>query len=79
MKLSRRSFTSALAAGTLGSLAAPARLFAQQAGAGGRVVIVGGGFGGATCAKYLRRANPDLDISLLSRTLSMSPVPSATR
>lgn len=67
MKLSRRSFTTALAAGTLGSLAAPARLFAQQAGAGGRVVIVGGGFGGATCAKYLRRANPDLDITLVEQ------------
>lgn len=67
MKLSRRSFTSALAAGTLGGLAAPARLFAQQAGAGGRVVIVGGGFGGATCAKYLRRANPDLDITLVEQ------------
>ena len=67
MKLSRRSFTSALAAGALGGLAAPARLFAQQAGAGGRVVIVGGGFGGATCAKYLRRANPDLAITLVEQ------------
>jgi sulfide dehydrogenase [flavocytochrome c] flavoprotein subunit len=67
MKLTRRSFTSALAAGTLGNLAAPARLFAQQAGAGGRVVIVGGGFGGATCAKYLRRTNPDLDITLVEQ------------
>ena len=67
MKLSRRSFTSALAAGTFGGLAAPARLFAQQAGAGGRVVILGGGFGGATCAKYLRRANPDLDITLVEQ------------
>ena len=65
MKLSRRSFTSALAAGTLGTLAAPARLFAQSAG--GRVVIVGGGFGGATCAKYLRRSNPDLDITLVEQ------------
>lgn len=67
MKLSRRSFTTALAAGTLGGLAAPARLFAQQAGAGGRVVIVGGGFGGATCAKYLRRANPNLEITLVEQ------------
>jgi len=67
MKLSRRSFTSALAAGTLGGLAAPARLFAQQTGTGGGVVIVGGGFGGATCAKYLRRANPDLNITLVEQ------------
>ncbi|WP_138933441.1 FCSD flavin-binding domain-containing protein [Roseovarius arcticus] len=67
MKLSRRSFSSALAAGAFGSLAAPAQMFAQQAGAGGRVVIVGGGFGGATCAKYLRRANPDLNITLVEQ------------
>ena len=67
MKFSRRSFNSAVLAGTLGGLAAPARLFAQQAGAHGRVVIVGGGFGGATCAKYLRRANPNLDITLVEQ------------
>jgi NADH dehydrogenase FAD-containing subunit len=30
-----------------------------------RVVIVGGGFGGATCAKYLRRADPSLDVTLV--------------
>jgi sulfide dehydrogenase [flavocytochrome c] flavoprotein subunit len=40
------------------------------AGAGqakGRVVIVGGGFGGASCAKYLRRFAPDVDITLVER------------
>lgn len=67
MKLSRRSFTSALLAGTLGGLAAPTRLFAQQTGASGRVVIIGGGFGGATCAKYLRRSNASLDITLVEQ------------
>lgn len=75
MKLSRRSFTTALAAGTLGGLAAPARLFAQQAGATGRVVIIGGGFGGATCAKYLRRANPDLDITLVEQNAQYTTCP----
>ena len=30
-----------------------------------RVVVVGGGFGGATCAKYLRRADPRLDVALI--------------
>ena len=67
MKLPRRSFTSALALGALGGLAAPARLLAQPTGARGRVVIVGGGFGGATCARYLRRANPDLDITMVEQ------------
>ena len=30
-----------------------------------RVVVVGGGFGGATCAKYLRRADPSLEVTLI--------------
>jgi sulfide dehydrogenase [flavocytochrome c] flavoprotein chain len=30
-----------------------------------RVVVVGGGFGGATCAKYLRRADPNLEVTLV--------------
>jgi NADPH-dependent 2,4-dienoyl-CoA reductase/sulfur reductase-like enzyme len=30
-----------------------------------RVVVVGGGFGGATCAKYLRHADPHLDVALI--------------
>ncbi len=31
-----------------------------------RVVIVGGGFGGATCAKYLRRIDPTLEVALVT-------------
>src|SRR5215813_558183 len=30
-----------------------------------RVVVVGGGFGGATCAKYLCRADPSLGVTLV--------------
>ena len=33
----------------------------------GRVVVIGGGFGGATCAKYLRRADPGIEVSLVER------------
>ena len=39
---------------------APARAAAR-----GRVVIVGGGFGGATCARFLRTAGPELDVTLI--------------
>lgn len=31
-----------------------------------RVVVVGGGFGGATCAKYLRHADPRLAVTLVT-------------
>ena len=33
----------------------------------GRVVMIGGGFGGATCAKYLRRADPGIEVTLVER------------
>ena len=44
-------------------LMAPALVRAQAASA--HVVVVGGGFGGATAARYLRRLNPDLRITLV--------------
>jgi sulfide dehydrogenase [flavocytochrome c] flavoprotein subunit len=31
-----------------------------------RVVVVGGGFGGATCAKYLRRTDPRIEVTLVT-------------
>lgn len=33
----------------------------------GRIVVVGGGFGGATCARYLLRAGPGLDVTLVEQ------------
>lgn len=33
----------------------------------GQVVIIGGGFGGATCAKYLRRADPGIAVTLVEQ------------
>ena len=50
--------------------AAVAGLVARRAGAragDGRVVVVGAGFGGATCARYLRRLAPELDVTLVER------------
>ena len=50
--------------------AAVAGLFTRRAGArarDGRVVVVGAGFGGATCARYLRRFAPKLDVTLVER------------
>jgi NADPH-dependent 2,4-dienoyl-CoA reductase/sulfur reductase-like enzyme len=32
---------------------------------GARVVVIGGGFGGATCARYLKRADPSLQVTLV--------------
>ena len=49
--------------------AAVAGLLARRAGARARprVVVVGAGFGGATCAVYLLRLAPELDVTLVER------------
>jgi sulfide dehydrogenase [flavocytochrome c] flavoprotein subunit len=60
-RLSRRGFS--LAAATTGlSLAAPGVLRAQTTG---RLVVIGGGFGGASAARYARIAFPRLDVTLI--------------
>lgn len=41
----------------------------------GRVVVIGGGFGGATAAKYIKRGNPAIDVTLVepSKTFYTCP------
>jgi NADPH-dependent 2,4-dienoyl-CoA reductase/sulfur reductase-like enzyme len=61
--ISRRSFlkASGLGAAALGIGAVPG--FAAQARR--RVVVIGGGWGGATAAKYIRIADPSIEVTLL--------------
>ncbi|MBV0891383.1 NAD(P)/FAD-dependent oxidoreductase [Paracoccus sp. Z118] len=61
MKATRRDVLLAMGAG-VGALALPRVGRAQGAA---HVVVIGGGFGGATAARYLRRLNPDLRITLV--------------
>jgi sulfide dehydrogenase [flavocytochrome c] flavoprotein subunit len=51
-------------AGGLALAAAPKKLTSAQAPA--RVVVIGGGFGGATCAKYIRHADPAVEVTLVT-------------
>ena len=53
----------------LAGATAVAGAFANRAlaDARGSVVVVGGGFGGATCTRYLRRLAPGLDVTLVAR------------
>nr|WP_240457591.1 NAD(P)/FAD-dependent oxidoreductase [Halomonas socia] len=73
--VSRRQVLKGLGAASslplIGGFAAPA--FAT--GSDGRVVVIGGGFGGATAAKYLKRANPNLSVTLVepARTFYTCP------
>lgn len=60
--LSRRGALNTLAASGL-TLAMPALVRAQSAAA--RVVVVGGGFGGATAARYLKLRAPGVQVTLV--------------
>ena len=61
---SRRQFLLASAT-ALGAVAFPAIARAGQASA--RIVIVGGGVGGATAAKYLKLADPSLQVTVIEK------------
>ena len=61
-RYSRRQALGLIGAGAA-SLVVPKPSIAQ--GSAGRVVVVGGGFGGATAARYLKRGNPNLTVTLL--------------
>src|SRR5262245_62298417 len=64
-KLSRRDFTKLAGAAGAGAAASP--LFAKFAiaQAAPKVVIVGGGAGGATVAHFVKAGAPNLDVTLI--------------
>ena len=71
-KISRRDFVKLLGAGSAlsafglaGCESAPKFSSSAPAKAAPRVVVIGGGFGGATCAKYLRTWGPNIDVTLI--------------
>ena len=71
-KFNRRDFikvagVTAAAASTIG--------FPSIAGAAGKkVVIVGGGTGGATAAKYIRRADPSIEVTVIEPNKLLLPI-----
>jgi len=66
--MKRRDFLKASAALSLAGCATPG---ASRA----RVVVVGGGFGGATAAKYLRLWDPGIDVVMVERAGSFTSCP----
>ncbi|MFV9614626.1 MAG: FCSD flavin-binding domain-containing protein [Gammaproteobacteria bacterium] len=63
-QFSRRKFLKRMA-GSSALLSAPALLTSCSKGARARIVVVGGGFGGSTCARYLQRFDSSLNITLI--------------
>jgi NADPH-dependent 2,4-dienoyl-CoA reductase/sulfur reductase-like enzyme len=62
-KFSRRQALGLLGGAGAGTLSLSMPAIAQ--GAGGRVIVVGGGFGGATAAKYIKRRDPKIQVTLV--------------
>ncbi len=48
---------------------------ALSQGSGGRVIVVGGGFGGATCARALKRLAPRIDVILIEANATFTACP----
>src|SRR5678816_1132290 len=69
--MDRRDFLRFAAAGSLAGLAGCAGSVPSKA----RVVVVGGGFGGATAAKYIRMWDPSIDVVLVERDASFISCP----
>jgi sulfite dehydrogenase len=65
MRLSRREFVKWMAAST--GAAAVAGCAGMDRASAGRVVVIGGGFGGATAARYIRLWAPDIDVTVVER------------
>jgi sulfide dehydrogenase [flavocytochrome c] flavoprotein subunit len=76
--ISRRDFVKLLgasgAASALG-LTAGCETVPKSAKAAPRVVVVGGGFGGATCAKYLRIYDPALNVTMIEQSANFVTCP----
>jgi NADPH-dependent 2,4-dienoyl-CoA reductase/sulfur reductase-like enzyme len=71
-RTSRRDF---LKTAVAGASAAVLPLPAIAQGAGGRVVVVGGGFGGATCARFIRRIDPHIAVTLVEASPTFTACP----
>jgi len=70
--LNRRDFLRWVGATGIAASAVP---WAHAAKHGGQVVVIGGGFGGTTCAKYLRRLDPKLQVTLVTADKSFVTCP----
>ena len=66
-RITRRDFVHSVGALGAATSALGWPSLGQAKANGGRVVVIGGGFGGASCAKYLRRLSADIEVTLVER------------
>lgn len=72
-KTNRRQFLRSAAAACAAAASFPAPMLAQ--GATPHVVVIGGGFGGASCARALRKADPRLVVTLVEANATYTAPP----
>jgi sulfide dehydrogenase [flavocytochrome c] flavoprotein chain len=77
MSASRRRFLKQIA--TVAAGGATAGVYSRASAASPRVVVVGGGFGGATAAKYIRMWAPDIQVTLIERNREFISCPQSNR
>lgn len=73
MTLSRRQFVS----GASALLALPALIGPARSAGAAKVVVIGGGFGGTSLVRYLKRHSPDLAVTLVERDTQFVTCPSS--
>lgn len=66
MRLSRREFMKWMAAST--GAAAVTGCAGMGGASAGRVVVIGGGYGGATASRYIKLWAPDVDVTVVERS-----------
>lgn len=71
--ISRRSFAKAAGTTAAALVAAPYVVHAQAVKA--RVVVIGGGFGGATAAKYVRQFDREVEVTLVEPSATFTTCP----
>src|SRR5438067_4773019 len=76
VKSSRREFLKLGVTVSVGAALFPARASAQSTAA--RVVVVGGGFAGASCARALRQADPRIVVTLVEAAATFTACPFST-
>ncbi|MEI6736985.1 MAG: FCSD flavin-binding domain-containing protein [Pseudomonadota bacterium] len=75
MTINRRSFIKAGSATAAVGIATLSGCASVGGGSGPKVVIVGGGYGGATAAKYIKMWEPNIDVTVIERNVSFVSCP----
>ncbi len=76
-RTTRRTFLKIAAGSAAAALPASLSLPAIAQGAGPRVVVIGGGFGGTACARALKQASPKIAVTLVEANATYSACPMA--